>query len=320
MKKTFGILFFLSSLLHCGSQLNGSATPVAAIEKPTVFDNGNEIIFPPDYLGLKRIHTQKIQKGNGSFSITAPAKIMAAIQVQKNSRIALFESQELTTLYAQHRTARINAQRAARSLSRTKDMFESQVATQREVIDAESEAASTRAAVSEMEARMRAYGINPKEIESVHRDTVWLIADIPEAQISEVRKGQKVKIIFASLPGEEKQGRAEAISDNIDPMTRTAKIRISVANPKRVLKSGMFAEVNFGETKSNFITLPADAVITVENQNYVFVKRKGNEFIRRAVTTLPSRTNFVAIASGISRDDEVVVHGAILLKGLSFGY
>jgi len=291
------------------------------IARPIVSANGEVITFAEGYPGLQRIETQSMSKEKGTITVTAPAKIIASIRRDASGhRVVLFESQELTSLYAQYQQALINSGKASRALSRVRDMYEGQMVTRKEVSESESEAAATSAVAAEMEARMRAFGINPREIGAVKSDTVWLIADVPETQMSDLRRGQAVTISLAALRSEKTRGKADAVGDNVDPLTRTVKVRISMNNERHRFKPGMFAQVDFGETKSKLAALPSSAVVTVENQNYVFVKTGTYEFTRVAVVASNSIGPTIGIVSGINSGDEVVVKGAILLKGLSFGY
>lgn len=104
-------------------------------------------------------------------------------------------------------------------------------------------------------------------------------------------------------------------------MTRTVKVRIMITNSGYKLKPGMFANVKFPEdTAGDTVVVPFNAIVTVEGQNYVFVEESPHEFVRREVTLGISTTDRVNVIEGLSKGDRVVIQGAILLKGLSFGF
>jgi cobalt-zinc-cadmium efflux system membrane fusion protein len=81
----------------------------------------------------------------------------------------------------------------------------------------------------------------------------------------------------------------------------------------------MFGKVDFGYSQSS-ISLPTSAVVTVEDQSYVFVTKAKNEFHRVSVSVLRNDSNNVIILYGVNDGDKVATEGSILLKGLSFGY
>lgn len=70
---------------------------------------------------------------------------------------------------------------------------------------------------------------------------LWVDLQAYESQIGQIRWGQRVEFQVESHPGERFEGRVSFIDPVIDPMTRTATIRIAVENPNRTLKPGMFA-------------------------------------------------------------------------------
>lgn len=83
----------------------------------------------------------------------------------------------------------------------------------------------------------------------------------------------------------------------------------------------MFATVKFPEeTGSDSVVIPFNSVVTVEGKNYVFVEETPREFFRREVVLGISTRERVNVLEGLTKGDRVVVEGAILLKGLSFGF
>lgn len=73
--------------------------------------------------------------------------------------------------------------------------------------------------------------------------TVWIEADVYERDLSFVHEGQAIEATFEALPGETFPGRIELLSPQLNTETRTNRIRVSIDNPKLVLRPGMFATV-----------------------------------------------------------------------------
>jgi multidrug efflux pump subunit AcrA (membrane-fusion protein) len=251
-----------------------------------------------------------------------PGRVVASIGsgLVTHDPIVLFESADVATLYSQYRQSRSNEARTAKALTRVKEMFETRTATSKDLNEAETDAANARSGVAECETKLRGLGFNPLEMDSVPGGTIWLICDVPESQLHEVQKGERVRIVFDAYPTLQWYGRADALGEVVDPSTRTVKVRVSASNPQGKFLPGMFARVDFGDTLDDVFLLPASAIVTVEGTDYLFIHAGGTEFVRRAVALASSGSGEVVVLSGLRDGDMVVTEGSMLLKGLSFGY
>ncbi|MDX1960532.1 MAG: efflux RND transporter periplasmic adaptor subunit [Leptospiraceae bacterium] len=292
------------------------------LSKPEVLDNGNIVKFPEGSIGLDRIKVSKIEKGSEFITIGAPARIIASINqsVTGASQIVLFESPDINTLYADYIRSRNSMTRTVKNLNRLRDMYKNQVATEKDIIEAETDAGNAKAELAETEGKIRALGFNPAELDKVKKDTVWLISDVPESDLNNVEKGKKVKIKFTSFPELDFKGVAEAIGDNVDPTTRTVKVRIAMQNEKNQFKPGMFAHVEFGDSVGASFVIPFTSIFTVEGNSYTFVQKSPGEFEKRSLILGNSDKTKVEVIKGLNWGEEVVTSGTLLLKGLSIGY
>ena len=73
--------------------------------------------------------------------------------------------------------------------------------------------------------------------------TVWVNIPIPQEQIGEVAAGQSATITVDTLPGQAFTGRVFEIDPSADPASRNFTVRVSLSNPNKALKPGMFARV-----------------------------------------------------------------------------
>ena len=311
----------LTGLIGC-TKTSTEERPVQANLKAAVKDEGRTILFPAGSPGLRQIASTVIRKGTAMVSVFAPARVVASISVAMTSkdRIVLFDSPDVTSLYSQYRQARANVRLTADNLIRVKDMYDNQGVTARDLNQAINDDANARASIAEMEGRLRALGFNPVELESDSTNRVWLVADVPENQLHEVQKGEEVDVFFASFPDKKYIGRADAIGDILDPATRSVKVRVTLPDPHGRFMPGMYARVDFGDPTSGAVILPLSAVVTVNSQDYVFVETASAEYRRREVTIANSSGKEVVVLKGLEDGERVVVEGAILLKGLSFGF
>jgi cobalt-zinc-cadmium efflux system membrane fusion protein len=104
------------------------------------------------------------------------------------------------------------------------------------------------------------------------------------------------------------------VSDVIEPDTRRNKVRIAFANADRALKPNMFATVTLLGAQQSQIVLPSSALLMNNDRTTVFVAVAPWTFERRTVDPELEEGTSVAIRSGISGGDQVVVKGGILLN------
>jgi multidrug efflux pump subunit AcrA (membrane-fusion protein) len=307
----------------CTSESGASEEQQQVSARAVVSDRGTRIKFPRGISGLKQITSSVVRTGSALISVIAPSRVVASISPAAAvglGNIVVFDSPDATSLYSQFKQGKANLDRASKNLTRIKDMYANQAATGKDLNDAETDVATTQASMAEYVGKLGALGFNAPELESAPAGTVWLISDVTETQLHEVQKGEEVDIYFASFPDRKMVGHADAIGDVIDPVSRTVKVRVSMPNPGGRLLPGMFARVDFGDSIDGVIVLPTSAIITVEGVDYAFLETAPGEYERRQVTLLNSGENQVVVSKGLQDGERVVTGGAMLLKGLSFGY
>ena len=75
--------------------------------------------------------------------------------------------------------------------------------------------------------------------------TVWVICDVYEDMLSRVHVGDTAEITLNAYPDQKFPGKVVNISEVLDPTTRSAKVRIELANPKGLMRAGMFVTATF---------------------------------------------------------------------------
>lgn len=147
---------------------------------------------------------------------------------------------------------------------------------------------------------------------------VWLLVDVFERDISQVALGQKVKVNVTAYKEEEFEGTVSHIGAIVEPRSRAVKVRIALANASGRLKPGMFARVSLADTKGDeheHLFVPVEAVQRTEDGTIVFVPgEEPGEFVARSVKTGHEAGKNVAIESGLSSGERVVVSGSFILK------
>jgi RND family efflux transporter MFP subunit len=140
-------------------------------------------------------------------------------------------------------------------------------------------------------------------------DHLRLVLPVPESVVSRIRVGRVVKIKVPALD-RTFDGRVARFSGKVDSATRTMETEVDVANPRLLLKPGMYAYVDLAlETKTATLTVPAQAISRKENKASVMVVNQQSRLEQREVTTGLESGASVEISSGLA-ENELVVIGA----------
>ena len=143
--------------------------------------------------------------------------------------------------------------------------------------------------------------------------SVWVIAELFEADAIDLREGAKAEITSPSNPDLRLLGTVDMVSAIVDPNRHTVPIRCRVANQDPPLRPNAYARVKFAYTpKAESVEIPASALITDGARQYVYVRADGGEFVRREVVVGATTGGKATILSGLAPDGEVVVEGILL--------
>src|SRR5581483_1080222 len=168
--------------------------------------------------------------------------------------------------------------------------------------------------------------VNPGEVIEANKElmrvtdlsTVWVVGQVYEKDLATVRVGSGANVSSDAYPGQLFRGRVTYVDPKIDPATRTAQVRIELANPRQIFKIGMFVNVAFGALGVAEKTMPMvskDAVQTINNQQIVFVAtEKPNEFLVRPVRVGTETNGFYPVIEGLHPRERVVTQGSFLLR------
>jgi membrane fusion protein, heavy metal efflux system len=149
-------------------------------------------------------------------------------------------------------------------------------------------------------------GPNPFTISDL--SYVWIMCDVYENDLDAVHVGQFADIHLNAYPDRLLKGRIDNIFPILDPNIRTAKVRLEVPNPGKIMRVGMFATATFyGRKPQVHAAVPASAVLRLHDRQWVYKPLGGASFRRIEVTTgstLPN--NQQEIISGVKAGDQVV--------------
>jgi len=149
-------------------------------------------------------------------------------------------------------------------------------------------------------------------------EEVWVEAEVFERQSALVQAGMAVTMTLDYMPGREWQGKVDYVYPTLDPVLRTARLRLRFANSDRSLKPNMFAQVQIlSDAGESVLTVPREAVIRTGKQDRVVLALGYGRFKSVAITPGRIGSNRVEVLEGLSAGDEVVSSAQFLLDSES---
>jgi len=151
----------------------------------------------------------------------------------------------------------------------------------------------------------------------VDLSTVWVVADLYEKDFSQVRVGSESAITTSAHPGVTLRGRVSYIDPQVSADTRTAKVRIEVANASGELRLGMYADVVVaGVSGTSAPRVLRNAVQNVGDRTVVYLAnpKEPGKFVEREVRLGQTSGQQVEVVSGVQPGDVVVTEGSFFVR------
>jgi len=143
-------------------------------------------------------------------------------------------------------------------------------------------------------------------------DQVWFSGDLYSEDLTKVHAGQKIQIQTEGL-SRPLQGQISFISPVIDPNAHTIKIRARIANPDRALRGGMVVEGDVVLSHRTALVVPETALMNLHNATYCFKKVGANRFKEVPVKVEREYAGQATVAEGLSKGDQILSAGGIVL-------
>jgi RND family efflux transporter MFP subunit len=147
--------------------------------------------------------------------------------------------------------------------------------------------------------------------------TVWVVADVYEYESAAVRLDQPATLTLPSAPGRVFRGRVSYILPQVDPATRTLKVRLAFSNPGFALKPDMYGEVQFQTGGARRMVVPQSAVLNSGDRQVVFLDRGAGVFEPREVKIGVQSGDRIEILSGLQPGERIVTSGNFLIDSES---
>ncbi|SHN44280.1 efflux RND transporter periplasmic adaptor subunit [Chitinophaga sp. CF418] len=142
--------------------------------------------------------------------------------------------------------------------------------------------------------------------------TVWIIANVYESDIANIRLGDEVQVRTLANPDKEYTGKIDKVYNVLDPANRTMQVRISMPNATGELKPEMFATVKVSAKPTGAIlSIPAKAMVMDNSKQYVIVKKPTGLEIREI--NLLRRIEDRAFITGLQEGEQVVTSSQVFI-------
>lgn len=326
---------------------------LAVIASPQIAQIHGKMHEAETKLALAQRNLQRIEKAENRVAVlTAKAKLNEAEKslkrVQRLVELQASSEKDLIAAETTHQTAKAEYE------------FQSNIALNREIAEAKADIETAEVELSHIRDEMRAYGVPISDEEHVDHKTdtsliplrapisgtiveriinagagietgkplftiadlsnVWVIANVPESQLSQIEIGSKAEIKAAILGEEKLTGKVTYIDPRLNEETRTAKVRIELSNPKNKLNPGMFVEANFliaTANASKTTAISSEAIQQIEQRTIVFIPKNDNpgHFEIREIELGSELSNgYRQVTSGLEKGEKLVSQGSFALK------
>lgn len=147
--------------------------------------------------------------------------------------------------------------------------------------------------------------------------SVWVLAEVFEQDLALVRVGQAVKVRVNAYPEKVFDGRISFLYPTVAPETRTARVRVELANSGHLLKPEMYASVELAGGGGERLAVPDAAVLDSGTRQIVLVRRGEGLFEPRVVRLGARADGYVEVLEGAKDGEDVVVGANFLIDAES---
>ena len=142
---------------------------------------------------------------------------------------------------------------------------------------------------------------------------VWVMANVYEADIAQVKQGQDVVINTIVYPDKEFKGKISRISNLLDSDSKVLKVRIELDNSEGLLKPDMFTTIRLHITPSEKYLAVASKAVLFDKDKYFIIVKSAKGFEIREIKIIKDTPNFNFIKGNIKEGEIVVTEGCLLL-------
>lgn len=152
----------------------------------------------------------------------------------------------------------------------------------------------------------------------VDTSTMWVLAEVYEQDLAFVKVGDMAKVTVNTWPDRSFPGRVTFIYPSVGKESRTAKLRIEVANTDGLLRADMAATVEIeAPIPGRWVAVPDSAVIDSGKRQVVLVERGEGRYEPRPVKLGARVSGYVQVLDGLKPGERVVTSATFLIDAES---
>ncbi len=152
----------------------------------------------------------------------------------------------------------------------------------------------------------------------VDTSTMWVLAEVYEQDLAFVKAGDMAKVAVNAWPNRPFPGRVTFIYPGVGKESRTARLRIEVANPDGLLRADMAATVEIeAPIPGRWVAVPDSAVIDSGKRQIVLVERGEGRYEPRPVKLGARVPGYVQVLEGLRPGERVVTSATFLIDAES---
>ena len=147
---------------------------------------------------------------------------------------------------------------------------------------------------------------------------VWALADVAERDLGAVKKGDRAHVTLRGMPGRAFEGKVDLVYPQVNMASRTARVRVELANADGALMPNMFADVEIATgSGAPVVAVPDSAIVDSGRRRIVILDLGEGRFEPREVKTGVRGDGFAEVRDGVSVGDKVVVSANFLIDAES---
>lgn len=273
-------------------------------------------------------------------------KVQLGDYVTKGQVLAIVRSGEIADYQHQLAIAESNQKLMEKNLGDTKQLLLSGLATERDLVAAQTEYDKAGSELKRIQQTTAIYGAGGNAIQQIRApvsgyvieknitdkmqyrvdaalpffiianlDEVWVMASVFESDIAKVKTGYNADIQVLAYPDKNFTGKVDRIFSILDPQSRVMKVRIRIPNTGSLLKPEMFAQIHikYDEGDLKLPAIPSQAVIFDKNKNYVMVYKERCKVEAREIQLYETIGNTTYVQSGLQPGEKVITRYQLLV-------
>ncbi|MCP9750823.1 efflux RND transporter periplasmic adaptor subunit [Ferruginibacter sp. HRS2-29] len=273
-------------------------------------------------------------------------KVELGDYVTKGQILAVIRSSEIAEYQSQSAYAHAAVKIAEKNLSSAEDMFSSGLATEKDVVAAQTDLEKAKADLRRIQQTTSIFGAKSNAIQTItapvsgyiieknvtdkmqfrvdgaqpffiiaNLEEVWVMANVFESDITKIKAGDDADIKLIAYKDKIFTGKVDRIFNMLDPQSRVMKVRIKIPNKENLIKPEMFAQIKirYDDGAGTMPAIAADAVIFDKNKDFVMLYKDDCDIEVREVEIFQTIGDKAYLKSGLAEGDKVITKYQLLV-------